>query len=180
MTRLLPLLGFVLLASLFGFGIWWNAGHDPSAIPTPLLNKPAPAFALPVLGDPARTVTRAELLGKPYLLNVFASWCVECAVEHPLLEALAPRLGVRLIGYNYKDDAVDAQEWLAQRGNPYALIMTDRSGRTAIDFGIYAAPESFLIDARGVIRYKHIGPFTPRIIDNELKPAIAALQREAS
>lgn len=179
MSRLVPFFGFMLLVVLFGFGIWWNTHHDQSAIPSPLINKRAPDFALPRLDQPDQTVTRADLLGKPYLLNVFASWCPECAVEHPLLEAMAPDLGVMLVGYNYKDAPEDAHAWLAKRGNPYALLLADRSGKTAIDFGVYAAPESFLIDARGVIRYKRIGPFTPQVIEQELKPAIAAMSKEA-
>lgn len=179
MSRLLPLIGFLLLVGLFGFGIWWNSGHDPTAIPTPLLNKPAPAFALPKLYEPAQTVSKVDLLGQPYLLNVFASWCIECGVEHPVLEAAAPTLGVKLVGYNYKDAPADAKAWLAAHGNPYALLIADLSGNTAINFGVYGAPESFLIDANGVIRYKHIGPITPDVMATELKPAIAAMLKEA-
>jgi cytochrome c biogenesis protein CcmG/thiol:disulfide interchange protein DsbE len=178
MSRLLPLFGFLLLAALFGFGIWWNSAHDPTAIPSPLLDKPAPDFNLPVFGEPSRSVSKADLLGKPYLLNVFASWCVDCVIEHPVLAAAKAGLGVRLVGYDYKDPPDDARAWLAQHGNPYDLLVADLPGHTALDFGVYGAPESFLIDARGVIRYKHIGPFTPETIEQELKPAIAALARE--
>ncbi|HET6432429.1 DsbE family thiol:disulfide interchange protein [Dyella sp.] len=180
MSRLLPFVAFLALCGLFGFGIWWNSHHDQTAIPSPLIDKPAPAFALPELDAPERTVTKASLLGKPYLLNVFASWCIECGVEHPLLQAEAPTLGVTLVGYNYKDQPADAKAWLARHGNPYEVLMADLSGKTAIDFGVYAAPESFLIDAQGVIRYKHIGPFTPEVIEKELKPAIAALSEKSS
>ena len=178
MSRLFPFFGFLLLAGLLGFGIWWNTGHDPAAIPSPLINKPAPDFKLPLLYEPGQTASRESLLGKAYLLNVFASWCVECVVEHPLLQAQASTLGVTLVGYNYKDAADDAKAWLAARGNPYSVLMADTTGQTAIDFGVYAAPESFLIDARGVIRYKHIGPITMDVLNNELKPAIAALDKE--
>ena len=179
MNRLLPFIGFMLLVGLFGFGIWWNTEHDPNAIPTPLLDKPAPAFNLPKLYEPTQMVSKADLLGKPYLLNVFASWCIECGAEHPVLEAEAPTLGVQLVGYNYKDAPDDAKQWLARHGNPYNLLIADLSGSTAIDFGVYGAPESFLIDAKGVIRYKHIGPLTSEVVASELKPAIAALSREA-
>lgn len=179
MSRLAPLFGFLLLVALFGFGIWWNTQHDPREVRSPLINRPAPAFVLPTLEDPTREVSKASLLGKPYLLNVFASWCVACGEEHPTLMAARDTLGVALIGYNYKDAPEDARAWLARHGNPYHLVIADRPGRTAIDFGVYGAPESFLIDAHGVIRYKHIGPFTPQIIAQELKPAIAALQKEA-
>ncbi|MEO7065971.1 MAG: DsbE family thiol:disulfide interchange protein [Rhodanobacter sp.] len=177
-ARLLPFFGFVVLLGIFGFGVWWNTGHDPSAIPTPLLNKPAPEFNLPELYKPTQTVSKADLLGKPYLLNVFASWCIECGVEHPVLEAIGPTLGVALVGYNYKDKPQDAKLWLSEHGSPYKIVVADLSGNTAIDFGVYGAPESFLIDAHGVIRYKHIGPLTPEVVANELRPAIAALSHE--
>lgn len=179
MTRLFPFIGFLLLAGLLGFGIWWNANNDQAAIPSPLINKPAPNFTLPLLYEPTQTASRQSLLGKPYLLNVFASWCVECVVEHPVLRAEASTLGVTLVGYNYKDAPDDAKAWLAARGNPYSVLVADVSGETAIDFGVYAAPESFLVDAQGVIRYKHIGPLTVDVVNNELKPAIAALAKEA-
>ena len=179
MSRLLPFIGFMLLVGLFGFGIWWNTQHDQNAIPSPLLDKPAPTFNLPQLYEPTRMVSKADLLGKPYLLNVFASWCIECGVEHPVLTAEGPTLGVQLVGYNYKDAPDDAKGWLAKHGNPYDLLIADEPGRTAIDFGVYGAPESFLIDAKGVIRYKHIGPLTPDVVAKELKPAIAAMLKEA-
>ncbi len=179
MNRLLPFIGFMLLVAMLGFGIWWNTQHDQSAIPSPLLNKPAPAFNLPKLYEPTQRVSKHDLLGKPYLLNVFASWCIECGVEHPVLTAEAPHLGVQLVGYNYKDAPDDAKRWLAEHGNPYALLIADEPGNTAIDFGVYGAPESFLIDAKGIIRYKHIGPFTPDVVASELKPAIATMLKEA-
>ncbi|MDI3261240.1 MAG: DsbE family thiol:disulfide interchange protein [Fulvimonas sp.] len=179
MNRLLPLFGFLLLVALFGFGIWWNTGHDQREVPSPLIGKSAPDFSLPYLDDPTRTLRKADLLGKPYLINVFASWCVACAEEHPVLMAEGRQLGIPVIGYDYKDDPADAKAWLAQHGNPYDRVIADREGRTAIDFGVYGAPESFLVDAKGVIRYKRIGPFTPELIEQELKPRIAELQREA-
>jgi len=179
MNRLLPLFGFLLLVALFGFGIWWNTRHDPREVPSPLIGKSAPAFVLPRLDDPAQTLSKASMLGKPYLVNVFASWCIACGEEHPVLMAEGGSLGVPLIGYDYKDAPDDAKAWLAQHGNPYDMVIADREGRTAIDFGVYGAPESFLIDAKGTIRYKHIGPFTPEVIERELKPLIAQLKAEA-
>ena len=179
MTRLLPFIGFLLLAGLLGFGIWWNTGHDQTAIPSPLINKSAPDFKLPLLYEPTQTISRESMMGKPYLLNVFASWCIECGVEHPVLQAAAPTLGVALVGYNYKDAPDDAKRWLAEHGNPYSVLIADLPGQTAIDFGVYGAPESFLIDSKGVIRYKHIGPMTADVVATELKPAIAALQKES-
>jgi cytochrome c biogenesis protein CcmG/thiol:disulfide interchange protein DsbE len=179
MRRFVPLLVFLALVGLFGFGIWWNTRHDARYVPSPLINKPAPDFALPKLDAPEQTVTKASLLGKPYLLNVFGSWCVACAEEHPVLMADGRQLGIALVGYDYKDAPEDAKAWLRDNGNPYDVVIADRPGRTAIDFGVYGAPESFLIDAKGVIRYKHIGPLTPKVIARELQPAIAALKREA-
>jgi cytochrome c biogenesis protein CcmG/thiol:disulfide interchange protein DsbE len=178
MSRLLPLFGFLLLVGLFGFGIWWNTQHDQHEIVSPLINKPAPAFALPVLDDAGRTVSKASLLGKPYFLNVFASWCIECVHEHPLLTTEVKQLGLPLVGFNYKDDPQAATAWLADHGNPFDVIVADREGRSAIDFGVYAAPETFLIDAKGVIRYKRIGPITSEVIDKEIRPALAALAKE--
>ena len=174
--RLLPLLVFLALVALFAVGIVWNTHHDARYVPSPLIGKAAPAFDLPTLADPARRVRKADLLGKPYLVNVFASWCYACGDEHPVLMEYAAKLGVPLIGYDYKDARADATAWLAQHGNPYAQVIADESGATAIDFGVYGAPETFLIDAQGVIRYKHIGPLTPDVIAQELDPAIAKLR----
>ncbi|MCC4601586.1 DsbE family thiol:disulfide interchange protein [Xanthomonas melonis] len=179
MNRMLPLLGFVLMAALFGFGIYWTSQHNPREVPSPLIGKPAPAFSLPQLDRPQQQITREQLLGKAYVLNVFGSWCAECVHEHPVLMAQASRLGVPLIGYNYKDAPTDAKAWLARYGNPYSVVIADEQGQTAIDFGVYGAPESFLIDAQGRIRYKHIGVLTPEVIDRELLPAIAALRERA-
>ncbi|WP_413623478.1 DsbE family thiol:disulfide interchange protein [Luteibacter sp. Lutesp34] len=179
MSRLLPLFAFLLLVGLFGFGIWWNTQHDQHEIVSPLIDKPAPAFSLPVLGEPARTVGKASLLGKPYFLNVFASWCIECVHEHPMLMTDVKQLGLPIVGFNYKDDPQAATAWLAEHGNPFDVIVADRDGRTGIDFGVYAAPETFLIDERGVIRYKRIGPITPEVLEKEIRPALAALAKEA-
>jgi cytochrome c biogenesis protein CcmG/thiol:disulfide interchange protein DsbE len=175
---MIPFFAFVVLAGLLGFGIWWNTQHDQREVPSPLINKQAPAFMLPKLDEPAQTVSRDSLLGKPYLINVFGSWCIACGEEHPVLMTEGKSIGVPLIGYNYKDAPENAKAWLAQHGNPYDLIIADEEGRTAIDFGVYGAPESFLVDAKGVIRYKHIGPLTSEVIAKELKPAIAALAKE--
>ncbi|SFW20350.1 DsbE family thiol:disulfide interchange protein [Luteibacter sp. UNCMF366Tsu5.1] len=178
MSRLLPLVAFLALVGLFGFGIWWNTQHDQHEIVSPLIDKPAPAFSLPVLGEPSRTVDKASLLGKPYLLNVFASWCIECVHEHPILMTEVKQLGLPLVGFNYKDEPQAATAWLAEHGNPFDVIVADRDGRAGIDFGVYAAPETFLIDAKGVIRYKRIGPITPDVVQNEIRPALAALAKE--
>lgn len=176
MARLLPLFAFLLLAALLGFGLAWNMKHDQREVPSPLIGKAAPAFSLPVLNDAARQFGSADLKGKPYLLNVFGSWCPSCVDEHPVLVRYARELGVPLIGYNWKDDPNDANAWLARFGNPYDVIVTDTAGRTAIDFGVYGAPETFLIDGDGMIRLKRIGALTPDYVEKELKPALAALR----
>lgn len=180
MARLLPLLAFLLLAALLGFGLAWNMKHDQREVPSPLIGKAAPVFALPVLNEPTRTFGSTDLAGKPYLLNVFGSWCPSCVDEHPVLVRYARELGVPLIGYNWKDDPADATRWLARFGNPYDVIVADTVGRTAIDFGVYGAPETFLVDGRGTIRLKRIGALTPDYVESQLKPAIAAIRADAA
>lgn len=174
--RLLPFVFFVGLAVLLGAGVMMNAGKDTSAIPSPLLGKPAPDFALPVLGEPGRIVTRADLLGAPYLLNVWGSWCPACRDEHPVITDVAKSGRIRVIGYDYKDNTEDAQRWLARFGNPYSLVITDEDGRAALDWGIYGAPETFLVDAEGVIRWKFVGPLTPEVVQRELLPKLEELR----
>jgi cytochrome c biogenesis protein CcmG/thiol:disulfide interchange protein DsbE len=170
--RWLPLAVFAALALLLFAGIQLNRVRDPNAIPSPLIGKPLPAFSLPTLHEPSRVVTQADLLGAPYLLNVWGSWCPECRVEHPVIDALARSGRLRVVGYNYKDAPDDAKRWLQQFGDPYALILADEDGRSAIDFGIYGAPETFLVDAQGVVRYKHIGALTPQVIEERMLPLI--------
>lgn len=174
--RLLPLAGFVLVLALLGFGVWWSQYKNPQEVPSPLIGKPAPAFSLPTLDDPERRITNQDLAGEPYLLNVFASWCFACREEHPILSGLGKRLGIRLVGFNYKDPPEDAKRWLAQYGNPYDLVIADLPGDVAIDFGVTGAPETFLVDAQGVIVYKYISPITPDVIATQLLPRIAKMK----
>ena len=174
--RWLPLAVFALLAVLLGAGVWMSRDPDRDALPSPLIGRQAPEFALPELFDPARTVTLKELKGAPFVLNVWGSWCVACRDEHPALRAFAETKRVRVIGYNWKDEPEDAKRWLAQLGNPYFLVLQDIEGRTALDFGIYGAPETFLVDAKGRIAWKHVGVLTPALIHNELEPALSMLE----
>ena len=176
MARLLPLLAFFALALLLGVGVLMNSGKDTSAIPSPLIGKPAPAFSLPVLGEPARRITNADLQGAPYLLNVWGSWCPACRDEHPVITALAQGGRVKVVGYDYKDEPEDAQRWLEQFGNPYALVIADQDGRAAFDWGIYGAPESFLVDAQGIVRWKFIGPMTDEVVRDQLLPELEKLK----
>lgn len=164
--RLLPFAVFLLLAALLAVGL--TIADRKTEIPSPLIGKPMPEFSLPVLGEETREVSHTDLLGEPFLLNVWASWCVTCRVEHPLIEALARSGRIRIVGLNYRDERSDALAWLEHFGNPYALNMADVSGRTAIDFGVYAAPESFLVGADGRILFKHIGALTPEVIEQEI------------
>ena len=175
MNRLLPFFGFLALVALLAFGIHWNTLHETNEVPSPLIGKPAPEFTLPLLYDSTKSLSRKDLLGQPYLLNVFGSWCVTCQEEHPILTRDIKPLGIKVIGLNWKDQPDDAKRWLGQFGNPYDAVMADEDGRTGIDFGVYMAPESFLVDAQGVIRYKRIGMFTPDLIESELKPQLAKL-----
>lgn len=164
--RLLPLGLFLLLGVLLAVGL--TIADRKSELPSPLIGKPMPGFTLPVLGEESTQVRHTDLLGEPFLLNVWASWCVTCRVEHPVIEALAKSGRIRIVGLNYRDEREDALAWLQHFGNPYALNLADVSGRTAIDFGVYAAPESFLIGADGQVLFKHIGALTPAVIEEEI------------
>jgi len=174
--RLLPLLLFAALAVLLFAGVRMNSGRDTSAIPSPLIGKPVPAFSLPLLGDASRIVSNADLLGKPFLMNVWGSWCPTCREEHPQITALARSGKVRVIGYNYKDDPADAQRWLQEFGNPFEFNLADEEGRVALDWGIYGAPETFLVDAKGVIRWKLVGAITDSIVSEQIEPQLAAME----
>jgi cytochrome c biogenesis protein CcmG/thiol:disulfide interchange protein DsbE len=153
------------LVVLFAIGLQ----RDPSKIPSPLIDKPAPAFALPT-PDGGR-LDNASLGGAPVLVNFWASWCTPCLQEHPLLMELA-RGGVKIVGINYKDDPEAARQWLARHGNPFATIAQDRDGRVGLDWGVYGVPETFALDAGGVIRHKHIGPLTRDAWDQQLVPLL--------
>lgn len=173
---LLPLLSFVVLAVFLAIGLRLN----PKEIPSPLIDKPAPAFALPVLANPDQRLAVADMKGRVWLLNVWASWCVSCRQEHPLLLELAKRQVTTIIGLNYKDEAQAASQWLQQLGNPYDASVMDLDGRVGIDYGVYGVPETFVIDKRGVIRYKHIGPIAPGDIEQIFLPLLQQLQQETA
>jgi cytochrome c biogenesis protein CcmG/thiol:disulfide interchange protein DsbE len=177
-ARWLPLAIFGVLAVLLGAGVWLSRKPDREALPSPLIGKPAPAFALPSLHQPERIVRAADLRGAPYLLNVWGSWCPACREEHPVITRFAETKRVRVIGYNWKDARPDALRWLEQFGNPYWLVLADEPGDTAIDFGIDGAPETYLIDANGRIRWKHVGELNDAIIRDELLPQLQALEGE--
>lgn len=168
---LVPLAIFAVLGLLLAYGL----NLDPRKIPSPLIGKPLPAFSLATVADPARKVGRDDLLGRVYLLNVWASWCVACRQEHPFLNELARSKTVPIIGLNYKDKREDALAWLGSLGNPYELSLADNDGRLGIDLGVYGVPETFVIDKQGVIRYKQIGPITPEVWEQKLAPIMKEL-----
>lgn len=169
---LIPLGLFIALAVFLG----WSLTNDPRAIPSPLIDREAPEFVLPVLGAPQQQLQLADMRGKVWLLNVWASWCVSCRDEHPALLDFSRRGLLPVIGLDYKDKADDAETWLAQYGNPYSMSIMDVEGRVGIDFGVYGVPETFLIDGKGRIRYKFTGPLTPEAIERDLVPRIRELQ----
>jgi cytochrome c biogenesis protein CcmG, thiol:disulfide interchange protein DsbE len=173
MTRyLLPLGIFFALVALLFVGL----RLDPREVPSPLINKPAPAFNLPQLHDTGKTLSRQDLLGKVYLLNVWASWCVSCRDEQPILTEFAGSKQVEIYGLNYKDQREDAKRWLQMFGNPYIASAFDADGRVGIDWGVYGVPETFIVDRNGVIRYKHIGPVSQNDLDNKIMPVVRKLQ----
>ncbi|AMK78992.1 MULTISPECIES: DsbE family thiol:disulfide interchange protein [Methylomonas] len=176
MKYLLPLLLFIALSVFLAIGLKLN----PREIPSPLIDKPAPAFNLPVLATPEQRLSQADFKGKVWLLNVWASWCVSCREEHPLLIELAKQNKVLLVGLNYKDEAQAANAWLGKHGNPYNVSVMDADGRVGIDYGVYGVPETFVIDKRGVVRYKHTGPVQPGELENIFLPLIEKLEAESA
>ena len=167
---LTPLVALVGLLALFAL----NLNRDPSLVHSVLINKPAPTFSLPaVAGLPVPGFDSARLQGQVTVVNVFASWCIPCRDEHPVLEALKQKTGVALFGINQKDAPDQAAAFLAQLGNPYDAVGADVDGRASIDWGVYGVPETFIVDAKGVIRFKHTGPLEMDDIDREIVPAIA-------
>jgi len=166
---------FLGLVGLLLYGVLVSDRADRDALPSPLIGRPAPEFSLPVLHEPGRLVDSQELHGQPYLLNVWGSWCPGCRVEHPVITRIAETRRIRVIGYNWKDEHADAMRWLEQFGNPYWLVLVDYDGRKAIDWGIYGAPETFLVDGEGIVRWKHVGPIDDQVIESSLKPALDAI-----
>ena len=162
------------LFALLGVFLYIGLHRDPSYVPSPLIGKPAPEFTLPSLQDPAYPVSTKDLSGRPWVLNVWGTWCAGCRQEHPVLLQIARQTSVPIIGLDWKDDATEAQRWLAELGNPYAAVAFDSEGRTAIDWGVYGAPETFLIGADGKVLYKHIAPMTLEVWAREFEPRIKA------
>lgn len=170
----IPIAIFVLIVVLLGKGL-----HiDPRAVPSPFIGKPTPHLDLPSLEFPDQRLTPAKLLGRPWVLNVFASWCATCGMEAKQISELAQH--VTMIGLNKEDDAADARRWLAQHGNPYAMVLVDRDGKTSIDWGVYAVPETFIIDKKGIVRYKYLGAIPEDELQQTILPLIKQLMAEPS
>jgi len=169
----------VLLFVALGIFLFVGLFRDPRYVPSPLIGKPAPEFTLPSLQDASYPVSSKELLGQPWVLNVWGTWCGGCRQEHDTLLAIAAQRAVPIVGLNWKDDNALAQQWLQQLGNPYAVVAEDREGRTAINWGVYGAPETFLIGPDGIILYKHIAPMTMEVWNKEFLPRIQAARGTA-
>jgi len=172
----LPVVVFAGLALVFAFGL----GRDPSVVPSPLIDKPAPDFVLAPLHDGEPGLSSADLRGDVVLVNMFASWCVPCRAEHPLLMRLARETGVVIYGINYKDPPEAARKFLADLGNPYTRIGVDADGRAGIDWGLYGVPETFLVDRNGRIRFKWVGPLTPEAVEEKIVPLWRGLRQPAA
>lgn len=167
-----PLAIFAVTAALLGVGL----RLDPRELPSPLIGKPAPAFSLPVLHQPDKVFTHQELLGSVWVLNVWASWCISCREEHAAVTALAKSGAARVVGLNFKDEPEQALAWLARFGNPYALSVQDREGRLGADYGVSVVPETYVIDRKGVVRYKRVGVLTPEIVRDRILPLLKELE----
>lgn len=171
---LIPLGIFILLAALLAVGL----KLDPREVPSPLVGKDAPDFALPRLHDPQQRIALDDMRGEVWLLNVWASWCTACRAEHPLMVELARSGEVTIVGLNYKDEATAALQWLSRFGDPYTVSAFDREGRVGIDWGVYGVPETFVIDRQGRVRYKQIGPVTREVLNETILPMVRDLRGE--
>ena len=175
MTRFIwPFVVFVVLAGFLYVGL----NLDPREVPSPLIGKPAPAFTLPQLHEPTKQFSPAEMKGKVWLLNVWASWCVSCREEHPILVDLSRQHVVPIYGLDYKDKRMDAEATLREGGDPYVLSVTDIEGRIGIDYGVYGVPETYVIDKQGIIQYKQIGPVTYQNLREKILPLVAELEKK--
>ena len=168
---------FLGLMGLMLYGVSRSGQPDRDSLPSALINRPAPDFVLPVLHDPSVTIAAADLRGAPYLLNVWGSWCAACRDEHPVLTKFAETRRVRVVGYNWKDEPADALRWLEQFGNPFFVVLADQEGRYALDWGVAGAPETFLVDGSGIVRWKHTGPLTDEVVATRLLPALEQVER---
>ena len=169
---LIPLFAFIALVVFLAVGLT----HNPRDIPSPFIGKPAPGFSLPMLDHPSVKFNSTEMKGKVWLLNVWASWCVTCRAEHQVWNTLVRMEKINLVGLNYKNEVPEARAWLKQHGNPYLFTVSDLAGQVGIDWGVYAVPETFVIDKQGIVRYKQIGAVTHEVIVEKIMPLVRKLQ----
>lgn len=172
----LPFGAFVALVVL----LWVGLGINPREVPSPFIGKPAPAFELPKLYEEGETISDKDMLGKVWVLNVWASWCVSCRAEHEVVSRFASMDKVDFVGLNYKDESPDAKAWLKRFGNPYSAIAVDLEGRVGIDWGVYGVPESFVVDKKGIIRHKFTGPIDEAAVTETLRPLVKKLREESA
>jgi cytochrome c biogenesis protein CcmG/thiol:disulfide interchange protein DsbE len=170
----LPLILFLLI----GLILWRGLQQHPAEIPSPLINEAVPHFSLPLLSDASKRLTQDDFIGHVTVLNIWASWCSACAYEHEFLMSIAQDKSFVMYGLDYKDEAADANRVLTQNGNPYQKVAADTDGKTAIDWGVYGTPETYVIDKKGMIRYKHVGSLVPDRWEREIKPIIEKLRSE--
>lgn len=169
----LVIAGFLVLVGVLAVGL----RLDPHEVPSPLIGKPAPAFELPLLQQADKSFSQKDMLGTVWVMNVWASWCPPCLVEHPVVSEFARSGLAPVVGLNYKDAREDALPWLKRNGDPFKLTAYDAAGRIAIDYGVYGVPETYVIDRKGIIRYKRVGPLTPEILDKKIRPLIEELSK---
>ena len=172
---LLPLFGFIVLVIFLAIGLT----KDPRKLPSPFIGKVAPDFSLPLLHQADKTFSPKSMLGKVWVLNVWASWCVSCRAEHSVLNDLVKNKNVNLIGLNYKDEVNDARRWLSRFGDPYQLSLSDIEGLAGIDWGVYGVPETFVMDKKGTVRFKHTGPVTRKDVKEKIIPLLEHLEKES-
>lgn len=172
---IIPLIMFGLLVVLLAAGL----KLDPKKVPSPLIGKPAPTFSLPSLANSEQQITPADFKGQVWLLNVWATWCPSCRAEHETLVNFSQQDPIAIVGLNYKDDSTAAKQWLKKLGDPYTVNAVDADGRIAIDWGVYGAPETYIIDQQGIIQHKHIGPVTPEVINKTILPKLAELRGQS-
>ncbi|KAF1693712.1 DsbE family thiol:disulfide interchange protein [Pseudoxanthomonas koreensis] len=168
---------FIGLVGLMLYGVVRSGDADRDVLPSALIGKPAPDFVLPILHDPTISFGADRLRGAPYLLNVWGSWCAACRDEHPVLTKFAETRRVRVVGYNWKDEPADALRWLEQFGNPFFVVLADYEGRYALDWGVAGAPETFLVDGSGIVRWKHTGPLTDEVVASQLLPVLEKVEQ---
>lgn len=176
MRNWLPLLIFGVMVVFLAIGL----SLDPREVPSPLIGKPTPTFSAPQLHKAEQNFAPEQFKGKVWLLNVWASWCVSCRAEHQVINTFAKTGLVSIVGLNYKDEPADAKKWLGALGNPYQLSVMDRDGKIGLDWGVYGVPETFVIDKKGIVRHKHIGPVDEKSLQDELIPLIQTLNGEAA